>query len=200
MWIFFFVFFMSPWCALAGQETGAVNDMAYYLVPIIILLTLILFFLFLKRFSDRKKKTQKKDERDKKPYIVWEDKYSVNIKELDEQHKKLLDMINELHSSMEVGQGRDVMASITNSLVNYISTHFNTEEKYMVEFSYPDYEKHKEIHRNFVKKTLEFQKDFTEGKLGLSIEVMYFLKNWLLNHIMSKDREYVAFFNDKGLN
>jgi len=150
---------------------------------------------FKKRGGEEKEK--KMD--DKKEYITWNDDYSVNIKQIDEEHKKLVGMLNELHEAMQVGKGKEVLSSILENMIKYVGTHFGNEERYMEKFGYPHYEKHKGEHKDFVKKTLEFQEKFNEGKLGLSVEVMFFLKDWTLNHIKGSDKQYAPFFNEKGL-
>ena len=170
----------------------------YFYIAIPLLVALIAAFFVVRNIARNFRRKPEK-EKIQKIYMPWEDHYSVNVKELDEQHKKLVSIINELHNAMEEGKGRNVMASILNSMINYVSLHFTAEEKYMTSFNYPDYRKHKERHKKFVKKALEFQNNFNEGKLGLSIEVMCFLKTWLANHILITDKEYSSFFNEKGL-
>lgn len=131
--------------------------------------------------------------------ITWEEKYSVNIKEIDEQHKNLVKMVNDLHEAMSVGKGKEVMGKVLQNLINYTASHFATEEKYMTMFNYPSYPQHKGEHDKFVKQVLDFQKDFNEGNKIISLDVMKFLKDWLLNHILGTDKKFGPFFNEKGL-
>lgn len=159
------------------------------------------FFDFFKNFFKINKKTAEKDaeERKGKDYVPWDASYSVNIKQIDEEHKILVDMLNELHNAMQIGKGKDALSTILDKMINYVGTHFAHEEEFMEKYSYPDYPAHKEQHKEFVKKAVEFQKSFKEGKLGLSVEVMFFLKDWTLNHIKGSDQKYGPFFNAKGL-
>ena len=129
----------------------------------------------------------------------WDQKYSVNVREIDQQHMKLFELINELHEAMRVGQGREVMSQTLQGLVDYTKYHFSTEERYMTLYGYPEYANHKSEHRVFVDKVLEFQREFESGSLLLSLEVMDFLKNWLSRHILVNDKKYAPLFNDKGL-
>ena len=133
------------------------------------------------------------------PLIDWNEKLSVNVKEIDLQHKKLVDMINELNDAMRQGKGRDVLGKIINSLIEYAAIHFRTEEKYFVRFGYPDTEKHKQEHAAFVKKVADFKSGFEKGRLSVTLEVMRFLSDWLRNHIMKSDKKYSPLFNAKGL-
>lgn len=131
--------------------------------------------------------------------ISWEEKYSVNVKEIDEQHKKLVKLVNDLHEAMSVGKGKAIMATVLQSLIDYTATHFAAEEKYMTKFNYPAYPQHKSEHDKFVKQVLDFQKGFAKGDLVLTLDVMKFLKDWLLNHILGTDKKFGPFFNEKDL-
>ena len=81
----------------------------------------------------------------------------------------------------------------------YTTTHFKTEEKYFAEFSYPEAPNHKKEHAAFVQKVSAFRDDFEHGRLTVSIEVLYFLRDWLQKHIKGADKRYSSFFNEKGL-
>ncbi|WP_370572719.1 bacteriohemerythrin [Methanomethylovorans sp.] len=134
------------------------------------------------------------------PLITWSDKYSVNIKEIDEQHKKLVGMINELHDAMMHAKSKEVSVEIINKMAEYTKYHFSTEEKYMKQFRYPDYEVHKISHEKFVEQVLEFKKGYESGKTGLTYDLLNFLKNWLVTHIQASDKKYAPFFVEHGLN
>jgi len=131
--------------------------------------------------------------------ILWNEGLSVHVAEIDRQHQRLITMIGELDSAMRAGKGRDVMGKIVNGLISYTGTHFATEEKYFDQFGYPEADAHKTEHRNFVQKVSEFKTGFEAGKLGLSIQVMDFLSDWLKSHISVTDKKYSPFFNAKGL-
>jgi hemerythrin len=131
--------------------------------------------------------------------IQWNDSLSVHVAEIDQQHKKLIDMINELNDAMRGGKGKDILGKIINNLINYTATHFKTEEKYFAQFGYPDTDNHQKEHAAFVQKVTGFKDGFEEKRLSLTIEVMNFLSDWLKNHIMGTDKKYSPFFNEKGL-
>jgi len=133
------------------------------------------------------------------PLIKWNDSFSVNIVEIDLQHQKLVSLINDLNQAMLQGMGKVALTNILNELVAYTVNHFGTEEKYFAQYKYPDSDSHKKEHLAFVEKVASFKKDFDSGKLGLSIEVMQFLSDWLQNHIKGTDKKYGPFFNTKGL-
>ncbi len=131
--------------------------------------------------------------------IKWDDNFSVKVKEIDEQHKKLVEMINALHDAMSEGKSKEILSDIIQKMIEYTDFHFKTEEKYFDKFDYPDSKKHKAEHINFVQKVTEFHDGYKSGKVFLSIEVMDFLKNWLHSHITGSDKNYTSFFNSKGL-
>ena len=131
--------------------------------------------------------------------IRWNESLSVNVAEIDRQHRKLVSLINELDEAMKQGKGKAVLGKTVDSLVQYAVTHFRTEERYFDRFGYPDTDGHKKEHAAFVRKASEIKDKFEQNRNFLSIEVMNFLINWLQNHIMKSDKQYSQFFNDKGL-
>jgi hemerythrin len=132
--------------------------------------------------------------------VTWSDKYSMNIKEIDGQHQQLVKMINELHDAMLQAKSKEIVTVIIARMAEYTQYHFSTEEKYMKQFSYPQYATHKREHEKFIEQVSKFKKDYENGKAGLSYELMNFLKEWLVNHIESSDKKYASLFNAKGLN
>ncbi|MFA4824920.1 MAG: bacteriohemerythrin [Methanoregula sp.] len=131
--------------------------------------------------------------------MEWTDELSVNVKEIDDQHKKLIALINKLHDAMRAGQGKHVLEETLQELAAYTVYHFQTEEKYMQQFKYPGYLKHKAEHTAFVKKVTDFQKDFASNRLGVTIELMNFLKDWVNKHIRETDKQYSDLFKKSGL-
>ncbi len=132
--------------------------------------------------------------------IVWnEARYGVNIKEIDNQHKQIVDVINHLQASMSQGKGKEVLGKILGNMAQYARGHFATEEKIMQTNGYPGLTEQKKEHEAFTKKALALKADFDSGKVSLSIDTMMFLKNWLDDHIANTDRKYSKFLNDKGV-
>ena len=131
--------------------------------------------------------------------ITWNDNLSVGVKEIDQQHKKLIDLINALNDAMKVGKGKEALGKIVNSLIDYTATHFKTEEKYFDKFGYPEKLNHKIEHEAFVKKAVDFKTGFDKNELPLTVEVLNFMSTWVVTHIKGTDKKYSAFFNGKGL-
>lgn len=123
--------------------------------------------------------------------IKWDDKYSVKNEKIDNQHKKLVALINKLNAAMLLGQSKNIIEEIIAELADYTVTHFTDEEKHMESIGYSDLENHKKIHKNFVNQVLKVQNDIKSGKSTVSIELIDFLKQWLVEHIMETDKKYV---------
>ena len=131
--------------------------------------------------------------------ISWNESLSVNVAEVDRQHKKLIDLIVELNNAMKQGKGKEVLGGIIDALTDYTITHFGFEEKHFDKLNYPDKDIHKKAHADFIKKIQAFKTEFDNKKLGLSIEVIDFLSDWLQTHIKVTDKKYGPFFNENGI-
>ena len=131
--------------------------------------------------------------------MEWSSALSVNVKLFDDQHKKLVNMVNQLHDAMKVGKGSEVLGPIFNSLISYTASHFADEERLMQQNGYPDLAKHKAEHTKLTSQVLDLQKQYQANKTALSMPVMSFLKDWLANHIQGEDKKYGPFFNGKGV-
>ena len=132
-------------------------------------------------------------------YMKWTDDLSVNVIELDEQHRKLIEMINLLYNSIKDATDRQAISLLLIGLANYAAGHFAEEEKYMSLFNYHGCEQHKKEHEAFKARVLEFKEKFENGKASLSEEVMVFMQEWLAKHIKGTDKKYTHVFNASGL-
>ena len=131
--------------------------------------------------------------------FIWKDEYSVNIKKIDDQHKKLVQILNDLHSSMLMAKANTVLEQFLKELIDYTKYHFKTEEDLMYDYKYDKISEHKESHKNFTDKVLQFYDDFQQGKKMITVELLFFLKDWLVNHISGEDKLYTKHFNDNGV-
>ena len=129
----------------------------------------------------------------------WESRFSVSIKEIDEQHKKLFEIINSLHDAMKAGKGKDALGKVLSELVNYTVYHFGTEEKMFQKYGYPETALHKKEHADLTKQATELKAKFEKDGGIITIEVMNFLRDWLNNHILKIDMKYIPFLKSKGV-
>jgi len=134
----------------------------------------------------------------RKILIAWDEYYSVGFDLIDEQHKKLVDMINDLYSSFISGEAQEKAPGIVDEMIKYTDYHFKTEEKFFDEYNYPETQKHKEIHASFVNKAIELKEGLDSGQVTVSYDIMNFLRQWLIDHILKEDKKFAAFFSKKG--
>jgi hemerythrin len=135
--------------------------------------------------------------------ITWNDALSVGVPEIDRQHKKLIDMINELDDATRAGHGKDIVSGILDGLIIYTATHFRTEEKYFDQLGYQDAEVHKQEHAVFIENVGKFASELNRaldgGSMTLATELMSFLGIWWKYHILETDMKYAKLFHEKGI-
>ena len=129
--------------------------------------------------------------------IEWNESLSVGIQEIDEQHKVLVNLLNELHEAIRHHHGREASVEILNRLADYTRIHFTVEESLMRILAYPDYEAHKGHHEDLIGQMQDLQERMNHGD-AVSFELLHFLRNWLTNHIMEGDQRYVEHFLSRG--
>lgn len=132
-------------------------------------------------------------------FIQWTDKLSVDVSKIDNEHKQLVAMINQLFTAMQEGKSQEIVRPILENMVSYAKGHFATEEKYFEQLGYPQAEDHIAEHKDFIASVNQFIRDYKAGKVALSTEILKFLKDWLSKHILGSDKQYSAFFNAKGV-
>ncbi|MCX7984839.1 MAG: bacteriohemerythrin [Bacteroidetes bacterium] len=133
------------------------------------------------------------------PLIQWTSDLSVNVSKFDTQHKRLIDLINELHDAMKVGKGNQILHKILEDMMQYTKTHFADEEALMKQYNYPGYTIQKIQHDKFVQELQDLQRKLLSNTTTLTMEVMNFLKQWLTNHIQKTDKAYAPFFESKNV-
>ena len=123
-------------------------------------------------------------------YFAWQQSYSVGVPSIDEQHKKLVALLNELFESMKAGHGNEVLEKVLNELAQYVGTHFKTEEAMMEKANYPELAEHKAKHQAMTSRVLDLQRQVRDGSAKVTLEVSSFLKGWLQKHILETDMRY----------
>jgi hemerythrin-like metal-binding protein len=131
--------------------------------------------------------------------LAWSESLSVDIRLIDDQHRQLVHLINRLFRAMQTGSGRQETAAVLNELVEYTVYHFNAEEELFSRHGYPEEIPHKNAHKQLVAQVLAFQQKFKSGDSELDMELLQFLKDWLVQHIMKTDKRYAGFLRGKGV-
>ena len=132
--------------------------------------------------------------------VVWSDKLSVGVRSIDDQHQKLVNLLNQLHDAMLEGRGAEVVGPVLKGLIDYTANHFKYEEELFARTGYADSVAHKKEHIDLVSRVLEVQKTYNKkGPRVLTLHVRNFLKDWLTGHIQGSDQKYVAHLKAKGV-
>ncbi len=131
--------------------------------------------------------------------IEWDDKYSFGISIIDKEHKKFIDVINKAFVAKEHNDNPEEVRELSKEMANYALTHFKTEETYMKEFNYPEYQDHKEEHHDFTMTTIANLRKLNKGDYQITNEKLEYLKRWLVNHIQGTDKKYIDCFKKNGL-
>ncbi|MDR0585164.1 MAG: bacteriohemerythrin [Treponema sp.] len=132
----------------------------------------------------------------KSELVKWSATYSVGIKLIDDQHKGLLNLVNDLfnHVSADEATERAYFQKVIQTAVNYVKVHFATEEKIMLATRFPGYAEHKKAHDTFVLTVVDSIRDFEAGKKFTLAGFTRFLKDWVLTHIAIMDKQYFTYF------
>ena len=132
------------------------------------------------------------------PLIIWKDSYLTGFQDIDTQHQKLVEIINNLFDAISKKEKDEIVEHALSQLIDYSITHFRHEEDLMIRYRYLDYSNHRKEHLHFMEKVNGFRKDFVPGNNKVMLEIINFLKDWLLNHIMLTDRKYIQTFHNFG--
>lgn len=149
--------------------------------------------------TENDKDFQKATQHGQKKLIEWGPRYFIGVKSIDDQHKVLVDLMNEIYAAFGSNKNKKAISHVLNELIDYTVYHFGHEEEIFEKYNYKDSENHNLQHKKFVEKIKAFQKDFNEGNAALSFDLIDFLKDWLINHILKIDAKYVPFFKENNV-
>lgn len=133
-------------------------------------------------------------------FMEWSDRYSVGVAIFDDEHKKLLVIINELYEAVTVGVDKLALQRISDKLVEYALMHFRHEEMYFDDWAYPEAVSHTASHTKLRQQVFEYRAKILEvDSKELALDMLDFLRDWLNRHILVEDRKYGLFLAGKGL-
>ena len=132
-------------------------------------------------------------------YLTWKDEYSVGIEAMDNDHKKLLNLINQLQTSVHYYTGKEFEEKALEELVDYTKTHFKREEQLMEDNNYHALEAHKEEHKQFINTVNNLVEQYQTNSEVTIVDALSFLKSWLIKHINGTDKDYGKELNEKGI-
>lgn len=130
--------------------------------------------------------------------LVWNKGLETGHARIDQQHKALVESLDQLQLAMARGNDKDEVGRILVFLRDYTISHFQMEEALMAQASYPEASKHQKIHQDLVATVTDLVDRFDKGATGLSAPVLQFLQDWLANHILGEDFRLAAFLRSQA--
>ncbi|MCC6572270.1 MAG: hemerythrin family protein [Planctomycetes bacterium] len=124
--------------------------------------------------------------------------WKFEIAEIDDQHGHLFELIDELESGLNVGNGAPELADVVTRLARYVQIHFAYEEKLLLENGYPEFERHRHEHEVLAAHVRYLMRRVQLGYTPQGKEVLAFLKHWFVGHIQGSDRKYADFLKSRG--
>jgi len=131
--------------------------------------------------------------------IEWNNGHSLGLSIIDEEHKKVIEVINGIIAAKQRADFPEKIEIMLHELIDYACSHFKTEETYMIEFHYHEYQYHKEEHVDFIHKMNSYFSRVVRGNYELASEILEFLKQWLVKHIEGTDKKYIECFARNGV-
>ncbi|SPE42217.1 Hemerythrin HHE cation binding region [Candidatus Sulfopaludibacter sp. SbA3] len=132
-------------------------------------------------------------------FFEWSSSYSVEVTQIDAQHKHLVGMLNGVHEVMARGANKDEVLALARDLLDYTRFHFTSEEKLMEQAGYTGLAQHREKHAAMKAEVERLLAAAESGNVAVPIKLMNFLKSWLAKHINGTDKEYVPAMKAAGI-
>lgn len=123
-------------------------------------------------------------------FIEWQPSFSVKVPELDQQHQRLVGMLNRMHEALHAGGDAAEAEKVLEDLGVYTRHHFTTEERLMEQCGYPELEEHRRKHRAMERQVMVFREQIGGGGVSAQLKLMSFLRDWLQKHILETDMRY----------
>jgi len=130
------------------------------------------------------------------PYLPWDSSMSVGVEELDEQHRALVAVLNNLHDALMDGTFSQVLAAREEALAGlerYVTTHFAAEERYQQRIGYPELAAHRKLHEDFTRQVSGYRGAARRGEQVLSSELVRTMLRWVHDHLMDEDSKYARY-------
>jgi len=127
--------------------------------------------------------------------IVWGHVLSVGVDEIDEDHRKLVNIFNILNHAVTEGESPAYLAAVLEELVNCTAWHFSHEERLMLKYGYEEIEEHKEMHRELIESAKELQQKLLDEGKSVADEEIEVLERWLTGHILTDDMRLGAYLS-----
>lgn len=132
-------------------------------------------------------------------FFEWAEEYSVGLDGIDSQHRKIIELMNEVFDAVRYEKGVEIIKHVYVELLRYANYHFGLELRLFAKYPFDDERKHIEEHSYFIErvKTLMINEYLTDK--NVPIEILHFLKSWFQNHMMKTDMEYCIQYGQRRL-
>jgi len=131
--------------------------------------------------------------------VKWRDAYNTGINMFDEEHRRLVTMINRLYTALRQGEEEPAVKAILQELIDYTREHFAHEEELMERYRYPELDAHRFEHNSFRSTIRDISRMVDHGIDGMGRPLLQMLRDWLLHHIQEIDGRYGRFFREQEL-
>jgi len=131
-------------------------------------------------------------------FVQWDGSMAVGVARIDEQHKELIDIINELASALGTTRQQDAVAKAVDTLLRYVREHLRYEEALMGESAYPEANRHFQEHISFEAALAAFDLEGAPLDIEAVDKMFFFLTSWLVNHICLSDQKFGQYLKEKG--
>jgi hemerythrin len=129
----------------------------------------------------------------------WSGKYSVGVEELDNQHKALMNVLNELHAASMRGKASEVAGPLIRRIVSIATEHFASEERLMESAKFSGLASHRAKHKELAATVGEFVARHEKGDTTMYTQLLYFVRDWQTMHMQTEDQEYARWFAARGV-
>ena len=130
-------------------------------------------------------------------YFDWADDMVIDNGPIDDDHRKLVEQVNTLHTATSQGRGQDVVAQLLGTIIADTQEHLRREEHLMELAKFPDLERHKQGHTMFVAKLRDLQQKHQSGSITVASQLSTLLRDWLSLHIRRGDKELQRFLQQQ---
>lgn len=127
--------------------------------------------------------------------IVWGVVLSVAVDEIDEDHRKLINIFNILNHAVAEGESPEYLAAVLKELINCTVWHFSHEERLMLKYGYEEIEEHKAEHQELINSAKALQQKILQADKPVSDEDIEFLERWLTGHILTTDMKLGSYLS-----
>ena len=128
--------------------------------------------------------------------LIWDNTLSVQIQEIDEDHRRLVDLFNLLNHAVEDGEKKDYIDAILEELISCTVWHFRHEERLMLKYAYDGYSEHRKEHEELIESIKALQQERKKENISVTQDDIEFLEHWLTGHILGADMDLGAYLSE----